>query len=68
MDKWISVKDRLPDDGQLVLTWNQEDVNVDVYAWIGDYYGIGFMKDLMTEGFKVTHWMALPDPPEVDDD
>lgn len=63
---WISVEDRLPEESQLVLTWNQEDVKVDVYAWIGDYYGIGFMKDLMQEGFKVTHWMPLPDPPKTD--
>ena len=68
MDKWISVEDRLPEDGDWVLTFNQEDYRMEVYGWFGDYYGIGFMNDLLTEGFKVTHWMTLPEPPEVNNE
>ena len=63
---WISVKDRLPEESQLVLVFNQEDYLADLYAWFGDCYGVNFFSDVFKyDGdFKVTHWMPLSEPPK----
>ena len=68
---WISVEDRLPENGQLVNC-----------AWHGEVFPAGFQViDDDAEFFNlylqngcgyaewspVTHWMPLPDPPEVND-
>lgn len=70
MDKWINVKDRLPEDGKEVLCWYE-------YFRYGDYdcmwrtYGIGFCHcgvwiGEVAQGVKarVIAWMPLPEPPE----
>jgi hypothetical protein len=63
MSAWISVEERLPDDGDSVLifhksgdmftawyrTWNED--------WC-DYNGFLVGED------EVTHWQPLPEPPE----
>ena len=57
--KWISVNDRLPDDGESVLTCKNGKVDVQVYeknrnGWIqGNWFW-----SMAT----VTHWMPLPEP------
>lgn len=64
--KWISVKDRLPDEGKLVLTFNAEQKGYDDYCL--DYVilinteptGYIWACDL---NYDVTHWMPLPEPP-----
>ena len=65
--KWIRVEDRLPEKNDLagpygsVLIYGSiqgdNDYNVTMYcsSSIGGFIG----------GYKVTHWMPLPDPPEV---
>ena len=62
--KWISVKDRLPEANVLVLCrWDDFE---------GSYYGFARYQQhgswyVANEGMpKVTHWMPLPEPPEVD--
>ena len=56
--KWISVNDRLPDDGESVLTCKNGKVDVQVYeknrnGWIqGNWFW-----SMAT----VTHWMPLPE-------
>ena len=61
--KWISVNDRLPDDGESVLTCKNGKVDVQVYennrnGWIqGNWFW-----SMAT----VTHWMPLPKPYEGD--
>ena len=61
--KWISVNDRLPDDGESVLTCKNGKVDVQVYeknrnGWIqGNWFW-----PMAT----VTHWMPLPKPYEGD--
>ncbi len=59
---WVSVKDRLPESGEAVLTCNQDDCD------------IGFLSSTNNDGpdwqnlyffhISVTHWMPLPSPPE----
>ena len=60
MSNWISVDDRLPDELQHVL--------------IDDFNGVGhtiyrvkaFKKaNVVWEQTNVTHWMPLPEPPEL---
>ena len=64
---WISVKDRLPDEGQECLFVYMRDV------WCGDYRDGQFRFQrqyaLITkaDAEKVTHWMPLPDAPEVEE-
>lgn len=61
MSEWISVKDRLPEDGETVLTFKNGITEVQVYekkrnGWIrGNWFW-----SMAT----VSHWMPLPEPPE----
>ena len=68
--RWISVKDRLPEEYLRVLVYDKIDhkigaayvssttgpiwVDDDGYYWSGKYF----------DGF--THWMPLPEPPEAE--
>lgn len=63
---WISVEDRLPEVYEVVIIWIPPDerptmgYRITERAWTeieGDSTGRG-----------VTHWMPLPDPPEVEDE
>ena len=58
--EWISVSDRLPEEGVGVLAWDGEDVFLAYYSkrrerWID-----------LTGYCKATHWMPLPEPPKED--
>ena len=54
---WVSVKSRLPEEGETVLVWNDEgfcyvdEIKNGKWRIPGDYAGN-------------THWMPLPNPPE----
>ena len=48
---WISVKERLPEAGQIVLWWN-DDVRMIEFGSAGSF-----------NGENVTYWMPLPEPP-----
>lgn len=71
MMEWISVKDRLPNDGEDILCWYE-------YFRYGNYncmyqtYGIGYQYNghwggEVSKGVKakVLAWMPLPEPPEA---
>ena len=59
VQEWISVNDKLPEDGESVLTYKNGNVDVQVYeknrnGWIqGNWFW-----SMAT----VTHWMPLPEP------
>ena len=61
VQEWISVNDKLPEDGESVLTYKNGNVDVQVYeknrnGWIqGNWFW-----SMAT----VTHWMPLPEPPK----
>ena len=61
---WISVKDRLPDDdGKYLVFWQFENQK---YGCIETtQYDVKFD---MWDSPKPTHWMPLPEPPEVDNE
>lgn len=67
MSEWISVKDRLPDEGQKVLTCLIKDeeymINDIIHFEIPIWACV-----LEREEYKVTHWMLLPEAPKVIDE
>jgi hypothetical protein len=66
---WISVKDRLPDDQEEVLTCWLEEKMIQVqtyyleYAGSGPWWMFGWQNHLLSAG-HITHWMPLPELPE----
>jgi len=67
MSEWISVDERFPDNCLGIvfyLAWVEcpyYEGSVKVVAWHGDRFN-GFPSGAT----KVTHWMPLPSPPEVE--
>jgi hypothetical protein len=77
VSEWISVEDRLPDEGSLVVAahiyeyYSQPDV-----ACCNHYNGNFFLADdgldassydggaVIKIDFLITHWMLLPEPPK----
>lgn len=61
--EWISVKDRLPDEGENVLTYGAR-----------PFYDVFYVNRLIDKKNGewlydgVTHWMPLPEKPESEDD
>ena len=64
VQEWISVEDRLPEEKvNCIVHYKHDYCNNDGYWAIGFcfYDGEKFRIDL---GYKVTHWMPLPNPPK----
>lgn len=63
MSEWISVEDRLPTDAKEVLVFTSyKQMWIDIYCIWGDENAPSWGDD------NVTHWMPLPEPPEVTHD
>ena len=67
MQKWISVKDSLPEEQTWVLVYERNFFSnlMDLYVYIGD----NEWQDCDGRIFKMyekgsTHWMPLPEPPK----
>lgn len=67
---WIPVEDGLPEEGQSVLTYwaSRNRVRQQTYwAKYGpteDRWWIGGFNNHLVESGEITHWQALPDPPD----
>lgn len=59
--KWISVKERLPENGQLV--WTYSDDKQSSYGMMLRHGVWEVIRD-GCELVEVTHWMPLPEPPK----
>lgn len=66
MAEWISVKDRLPQENEIVLCWKNKGG-----FFIGQYTGLRYTEDVyafVAVGAYVavgtTHWQQLPQPPK----
>lgn len=67
-EEWISIKDRLPEEGRLVIAWCGDGYKICKYrkylTWKG--WKLTFV-NIMSKGFEaddVTHWMYFPKPPK----
>lgn len=64
MPKWISVKEKMPEtEGKYIVCTAKSSVYCTKFTGCGD---IGVFKTDMNT--HITHWMPLPDAPEVDDE
>lgn len=58
--EWISIKDRMPEDYQRILYWNNSK------ELPFGYCEIGYFVSSQTKVPKhITHWMPLPEPPKL---
>lgn len=65
---WIGVKDRLPEDGQLVVIYDPENQPT---VWPSKYdkkNGVFLSCEGWFEQEEITHWMPLPLPPAAPKD
>jgi hypothetical protein len=58
--QWISVKDRLPEIGKDVLTYDGEDVLVEYLIDLGDA-----LTWSCSHFMDISHWMLLPPVPAI---
>ena len=61
MSEWISVKDRLPEPLEDVLTIDNNGNIFISWLWLKKFRDRCFASD--TRG-DITHWMPLPEPPK----
>lgn len=62
MGEWISVEDKMPEDGTEVYASWSFDSNDGPHQSLASYAGAEWITDW--DGVQeVTHWMPLPDPP-----
>ena len=75
VDRWISVKDRLPETDAWVAVWYR-DKDGDCFPTVGQYRDFAGQKYWTTDvddneraypPEEITHWMPLPGPLEADD-
>lgn len=59
---WISVKERLPENGSVLVTDGGR-VWVARYTGCGLFYAKGFHDENLYY-FNITHWMPIPEPPK----
>lgn len=60
--EWISVKDRLPEEGKLVLTFmNGYEYKLNYVILLPE---VLWATTLEREQNSITHWMPLPEPPK----
>jgi hypothetical protein len=66
LPRWISVEERLPNEGEPVLWHGPADTFCHAVVGKRDGDSIDWGSDLnMDIARSVTHWMPLPEPPEV---
>jgi hypothetical protein len=64
VQRWISVKDRLPDDFSAFLCRVIRPIRGGTYVRETRILWCDYDKSWNCEGIIVTHWMELPEPPE----
>ena len=71
MNKWISIKNKLPDNEEIFLVYRGEakDPEIELGLWNKNKKKFEYY-DSECYGYKiddVTHWMPLPEPPKESD-
>lgn len=59
--RWIPVEERLPEEKELVLVHYTDDWMPVAFLLNGNWFNSGGERSWLS----VTHWMPLPEPPEV---
>lgn len=65
--EWISVDERLPKDGETVLTISSEE-EMAVCFYETELEGIFQQCHGLVQIYNITHWMPLPEPPKMKGD
>lgn len=65
MNEWISVKERLPEEGEDVLAYLGEGIFGICWLLKDGYWET---RDSFLYPDDVTHWMPLPEPPKEEGD
>ena len=62
--EWISVKDKLPNQNELVLCYSSSEgvISDSLYSKIGSEIWFNGNKESYRN--DITHWMPLPEPPK----
>ena len=60
--RWIPVSERLPEDGEVVWLWDGNNLGMGYYLVLS---GCFMDRDTPLRRIKPTHWMPIPEPPEV---
>jgi hypothetical protein len=63
MMEWISVKDKHPEEGEYVLTYHHDYMDVAEIMWF-DYDNIPHFVSDSGPSFIAEYWMPLPEPPK----
>ena len=68
-NEWISVEDRLPEEGQIVLVHQKDGFIYCAENFAGNVLMSPgwFIDNYSWDAKEVTHWMPLPEPPEGKD-
>ena len=66
LNGWISVKDRLPEDGKDVLAYDSEYKEIVIASYNSDYEEWDNLYDYLPVN-EITHWQPLPELPEVEE-
>ena len=67
-DKWVSVKDRLPEKSGQYLCWfgaNKVAIGPAIVTYVDEWKAFGNLVSLEKYP-NITHWMPLPEPPKED--
>jgi len=61
--EWISVDDRLPEDGEVVFVYCKENDRLECVPFVGQWPLVIINWETGDSTSPVTHWMPLPTPP-----
>ena len=64
--EWVSVKDRMPEEGVSVIIWDKQSVIPQIGSYMGNETGEELFSGYTECYVYVTHWMPLPEPPKED--
>lgn len=64
MSEWIKCSERLPENGHPVITFSKSTQKYNMLIY-GSGMFLNFRQDVTETYPQVTHWMPLPNPPEV---
>lgn len=65
--EWISVKDKMPEEGVPVLSFGREEIRVDyVVKFEEGEPPFAWACRRCDESLDVTHWMPLPSQPKIE--